>query len=185
LRDALKLVAVVLPPRLVSCPEVVVVGLQPGGPVDEFADDIGVPGVAVGARLSVLPGEPLPCGLLRHAKRLADASPADTPGAQDVHVVVHSDIDLGYQRLDPRQALEQLIIWPLAPSGDLRYRLLSEDVVAQFHAFIADVDARPRDQLGDCLFVLAAKRAAQDVQSAGACRGVTRSSHTVKVALTM
>jgi len=42
-----KLIAIVLPPRRVMCPEVVVVGLQPGGPIDEFADDIGMLGVPV------------------------------------------------------------------------------------------------------------------------------------------
>src|ERR1700678_1106898 len=100
-----------------------------------------------GRHWSVLPGEPFPCGLLRHTERLADTSPADTPGAQDVDVVVHRGINLGHHRLDPRQAGAQLIIGRLAPASDRRYRVLADDEAAQIHAFITDVDARPRDEL--------------------------------------
>jgi hypothetical protein len=99
-------------------------------------------------------------------------------------VVVHGGIDLGYHRLGPRQAREQLIIGLLTPPADPGRRFLSDDEVAQIHAFIADVDAQPRDQLGDCLFFLEAKRAAQGVYSAGACCGASSFRHNVKVSLT-
>ena len=91
---------------------------------------------------------------------------------------------LGIPAPGRRQAREQLIIWPLAPPGDLRSRLLSEDVVAQFHAFIADVDARPRDQLGDCLFSLLQNEQHKIYSRLAPAGELQESSHTVKVALT-
>src|SRR5680860_1423213 len=48
LRYALQLVAVSLPPPLVSWRHVVVAVTQPGCSVDELADDVGVTGVPIG-----------------------------------------------------------------------------------------------------------------------------------------
>jgi hypothetical protein len=68
-----------------------------------------------GDEQSVLPGEPLPCGLLRHAERFADAGPADAPGAQDGHVVVHGRVGLGDRGLNLRQAGQHLIVGLFVP----------------------------------------------------------------------
>ena len=136
----------------------------------------------------VLSGEPLPCRLFGYAEHLPYPGPADAPAAQEVDVVVDGGVGLGHHRLDLGQAGEQLVIWPLIPRAELGRRLLGDDQVAQAHAFVADVDTRAGDQLGDGVLVLVAERAAQD-----ACPGFARGGgsgirlvirHAVRLALT-
>jgi hypothetical protein len=60
------------------------------------ATPVGIPRL----RRLVLAGEPLPCCLFGYAERFSYPGPADTPAAQDVDVVVHGGVGLGYHGLD-------------------------------------------------------------------------------------
>ena len=95
---------------------------------------------------SVFSGEPLPCCLFGHAERPSDTGPADASGAQDAHMIVYGGVGLGHHSLGPRQARKELVVWLLGPRAKPRHRILGDDLTAQSHAFVADVDTpgRPR-----------------------------------------
>jgi hypothetical protein len=99
-------------------------------------------------------------------------------------MVMDGGVGLGHHGLGPGQAREQLIVWLLVPPAEWGYRLLGDDLIAEFHAFVADVDARPGDDLCDFVLLLVAERAAQGLWLGGAWREASGIRHAVRLSLT-